>query len=120
MGFMNFRNLLFAGAWTLLFGLVSSAEVCVAAEQLPIDAGSKVESTTAPANNVSKPLLKAFDAEGGKYQFTIDATAAPDLMEWADRELRPVVQVWYPKLVAMLPSDGFEASTNVTLRFRND
>jgi len=31
-----------------------------------------------------------------------------------------VVQEWYPKLVQMLPSDGFEAPTNITLRFRND
>lgn len=67
-----------------------------------------------------KPITKSFAADGGKYQFTIDATAAPDLMEWADQELRPVVQEWYPKLVAMLPSEGFEAATNITLRFRND
>jgi hypothetical protein len=68
----------------------------------------------------TKPVLKSFEAVGGKYRFTIDATAAPDLLEWADQKLRPVVQEWYPKLVAMLPSDGFEAATNVTLRFRND
>jgi hypothetical protein len=68
----------------------------------------------------AKPITKNFDTEGGKYQFTIDATAAPDLMEWADRELRPVVQEWYPKLIAMLPSDGYAAPTNVTLRFRTD
>jgi hypothetical protein len=31
-----------------------------------------------------------------------------------------VVQEWYQKLVTMLPSEGFEAATNVTLRFRDD
>jgi Peptidase of plants and bacteria len=67
-----------------------------------------------------KAVLKSFDADGGKYHFTIDATAAPDLMEWAETELRPVVELWYPKLVTMLPSDGFQARTNITLRFRND
>jgi hypothetical protein len=41
-------------------------------------------------------------------------------MEWADQQLRPVVQTWYPKIVTLLPSDGFEAATNITLRFRND
>jgi hypothetical protein len=75
--------------------------------------------TTAPAGD-GEPIARSFTAEGGKYHFTLDATAAPDLMEWADAKLRPVVQEWYPKLVAMLPSDGFEASTNVTLRFRNN
>jgi hypothetical protein len=42
------------------------------------------------------------------------------LTAWADKELRPVVQEWYPKLVAMLPSEGFSARTNVTIRFRDN
>jgi Peptidase of plants and bacteria len=83
-----------------------------------IDANGPAPITAIASNR--EPILKHFTAEGGIYQFTIDATAAPDLMDWADTELRPVVQEWYPKLVAMLPSDGFKAATNVTLRFRND
>jgi hypothetical protein len=67
-----------------------------------------------------KPVISRFEADGGKYRFTIDATVAPDLMPWAENELRPVVQEWYPKLVAMLPSDGFVARTNVTIRFRDN
>jgi hypothetical protein len=66
------------------------------------------------------PITKSFEAEGGKYRFTINTTVAPDLTEWADTELRPVVQEWYPKLVAMLPSDGWQPRTNVTIRFRDD
>ncbi len=65
-------------------------------------------------------ILIPFGASQGKCKFTIDATAAPDLAEWADAQLRPVVQEWYPKIVAMLPSDGFEPATNITLRFRTD
>ena len=68
----------------------------------------------------AKPVTKSFEADGGKYRFTINATAAPDLMEWADTQLRPVVQEWYPKLVAMLPSDGWKPTTNVTIRFRDN
>jgi hypothetical protein len=75
--------------------------------------------TFATATN-REPILKSFTAADGKYHFTIDATLAPDLMEWADTKLRPVVQEWYPKLVAMLPSEGFEARTNITLQFQND
>lgn len=74
----------------------------------------------AVATEESKPITKSFDADGGKYHFTIDTTIAPDLTEWADKELRPVVQEWYPKLVAMLPSEGFTARTNVTIRFRDN
>ena len=68
----------------------------------------------------TKPITKSFDAAGGKYHFTINATVAPDLMDWADKELRSVVQEWYPKLVEMLPSEGFKPLTNVTIRFRDN
>jgi hypothetical protein len=68
----------------------------------------------------TKSVTKSFEAGDGKYRFTLDATVAPDLMEWADTQLRPVVQEWYPKIVAMLPSEGFNAPTNVTLRFRDN
>lgn len=66
------------------------------------------------------PITRSFVADGGRYHFTLDTTVAPDLTEWADQKLRPVVQDWYPKIVALLPSDGFTARTNVTIRFRND
>lgn len=68
----------------------------------------------------AKPITKDFTAEGEKYHFTMDTTLAPDLTEWADTQLRPLVQEWYPKLVALLPSEGFSARTNVTIRFRED
>lgn len=74
----------------------------------------------ADAADAGKPLTNSFTAADGKYHFAIEATAAPDLAEWADQELRPVVQEWYPKIVALLPSDGYAAPTNVTLRFRDD
>lgn len=66
------------------------------------------------------PITRAFDAGGGAYHFTLDTTLAPDLTEWADSKLRPVVQEWYPKIVAMLPGEGFRARTNVVIRFRED
>ncbi len=72
------------------------------------------------AGQAVEPVLVTFDAGEGKYRFTIDASQAPDLAEWADTKLRPVVQDWYPKLVAMLPSDDFEAATRLLLRFRTD
>jgi hypothetical protein len=111
----KYRHLLFDIARTEdrdAFGNTFYSEIDV------IDANGPAP-TSAPAGD-GKPITKSFETESGKYHFTLDATAAPDLMEWADKELRPVVQAWYPKLVALLPSDGFEAATNVTLRFRND
>jgi len=95
-----------------LFGNTFYSEIDV------VDANGPVPAVATVSNR--EPILKRFTAEEGKYHFTIDATPAPDLAEWADTKLRPVVQEWYPKLVAMLPSEGFDAATNVTLRFRDD
>ncbi|CAN5302301.1 hypothetical protein BH23VER1_BH23VER1_27990 [soil metagenome] len=68
----------------------------------------------------SEPVRIAFDAQDGRFRFTIDATAAPELATWAEEELKPVVQEWYPKVVALLPGDAFEPPAEVTLRFRTD
>src|SRR6059036_3642477 len=125
---MNIRPLLLAGALMLVFAPFSNAEVKVATELRTgtpafreidvIDANGPAPTVATVSNR--EPVLKSFTAEAGKYHFTIDATDAPDLMEWADTKLRPVVQEWYPKLVAMLPSEGFVARTNVMLRFQTD
>jgi hypothetical protein len=76
--------------------------------------------THANSEGADTPSNKVVFAENGKYQFTIDTSAAPDLTEWTHKELVPVVQEWYPKLVKMLPSEGYEAPTNVTIRFRDN
>ena len=55
--------------------------------------------------------LKPFVARSadGQYEITIDASRAPDLTEWATNKLAPVLLAWYPKIVALLPSEGFQA-----------
>jgi len=79
------------------------------------------DSTAVPVTTEEvKRITRSFSADGGKHYFTLDTTVAPDLTEWADQKLRPVVQEWYPRLVIMLPSEGFTARTNVTIRFRDD
>lgn len=81
---------------------------------------AKGPAPIAVATKKLEPILKSFEAENGKFRFTIDATAAPDLVGWSESQLRPVVQTWYPKIVALLPSEGYEAPTSITLRFRTD
>jgi len=72
----------------------------------------------APGDNPDSATNKTFYSADKKYEFTFDTSAAPDLTEWTHKELVPVVQEWYPKIVQLLPSEGFEAPTNVTIRFR--
>ena len=79
-----------------------------------LDANGPAPAPIAAANPA---LRKSFEAEGGTYHFTIDAAQAPDLAEWSEKELQPVVAQWYPKIVAMLPSDGYRPATNVLVRF---
>lgn len=67
-----------------------------------------------------EPVLISSEAEGGKFQFTIDATDAPDLKDWSQKDLMPLVQQWYPCLVRMLPSEGYQAPTDIIFRFRTD
>ena len=76
----------------------------------------------APTSSVVpvKSIQTTFEADNGKYSFIIDATDAPDLAEWSEKELKPVAQAWYPKLVALLSSDGYKAPAEIMLRFQND
>jgi len=40
-------------------------------------------------------------------EITIDVSGAMELKDWSDKKLTPVLVEWYPKVVAMLPSEGF-------------
>jgi len=54
----------------------------------------------------------------GACTITIDTSGAPDLKDWADHKLAPLLAEWYPKLAAMLPSEGYEPpkAFSVTIR----
>jgi hypothetical protein len=66
------------------------------------------------------PHKKVIEMEGGKYQITLDASETPDLTNWTDQVLAPVVAEWYPKLIRMLPSEGFEAPRQVRIVFKKN
>ena len=52
---------------------------------------------------------------GAEYEATIDTSETPDLTEWANKELTPVVKEWYPKIVALLPSEKYEAPRSFSI-----
>lgn len=56
-------------------------------------------------------------AIAGKF-VTIDVTQAPDLQDWARDRLLPVCEEWYPKIVRMLPSEGYRDAKEFTVEFR--
>jgi hypothetical protein len=74
-----------------------------------------------PATPVAaEPRGEVVEADGGTYQITIDTTEVPDLTQWAHEELAPAVKQWYPKIVKLLPSEGYEAPRKVSITFSKD
>lgn len=67
-----------------------------------------------------KPQVIRFAAEAGDYAFIVDVSEAPQYAEWVTDDLKPILPEWYPKIVAMLPSPGYRAPSEITLTFRND
>lgn len=110
----NYRFLLF-DVWPTEkrdpFGLTFFSEIDIVAADGP-------QLELVPAGK--PPVLLDFQTVDGKYAFQIDMTEAADLYEWSEKELAPVIREWYPKIVEMLPGDGFTASSKVRLRYRND
>lgn len=66
---------------------------------------------------VAEVKRSVFEAGNGTYKITIDTTEAPDLTDWATKEVAPMAQEWYPKLVQMLPSEGYEAPKSFSITF---
>lgn len=97
--------------WLAVALLILVARVSYAQQEAKTD-------SVVPAD--AQPAGKTVSTEDGRYHFTFDTSVAADLAEWTEKELIPVVKDWYPRIVKLLPSEGFEARTNVTIRFRDN
>jgi hypothetical protein len=65
--------------------------------------------TIAQNSAPNPPVPYVFRTADGRCAISIDTSAAPELADWAEHKLAPVLAVWYPKIVALLPSAGFTA-----------
>ncbi len=79
-----------------------------------------VIDANAPAPSRIARIVKTFTSDDGKFTYTVDAGIAPDLMDWTENELIPVVREWYPKLVALLPSKDYQPPAKMFLQFKDD
>ena len=68
-----------------------------------------------PAESQPENKEEVVETEG--YTIRIITTETPDLTDWAVKELAPVLQKWYPKIVEMLPSEGYQAPKQVPIFF---
>lgn len=57
---------------------------------------------------------------GDRYTLVFDTTETPQLKPWVDSKLKPICVEWYPKIIDMLPSEGFEPAKRVTIQFDRD
>ncbi|MEK7952151.1 basic secretory protein-like protein [Luteolibacter soli] len=104
----------------LLFDISKTAEDAFAntffSEIDVVDAGQSEVQRIKPLEKI----VKNYKSKDGKFRYIIDSTKAPALTEWSEKELLPVVEEWYPKLVALLPSNGYRAPDQVTFEYRDD
>jgi len=68
----------------------------------------------------TKSVRKTFESMDGQLRLIVDATVAPDLLDWSEKSLVPIVMDWYPKIVELLPSENFQARREVLLNYRDD
>ena len=97
----NYRYLLFDIAPTETddtFGNTFYSEIDVVELNAPVE----------PALSAGDPPLVVHTADG-YCEISIDTSKEPALKEWAEQKLAPAIVEWYPKIVAMMPSDGFNA-----------
>lgn len=63
-------------------------------------------------------LTNAFKSADGRFSFTVDCSAAPDLADWAETRLKPVVSEWYGRLADDFATPGYKPRTAITYRLR--
>jgi hypothetical protein len=71
-------------------------------------------ATNLDAEKPAPPALFKTKSADGYCEISIDTSGAPELKDWAEQKLAPVLAEWYPKITAMLASDGFVAPKEFT------
>jgi hypothetical protein len=107
----------YAPLW--LSTVLAAALTCLApASRAAAPAADAPAASTAAAAPEAKPIVATFGE--GKYEITFDVGEVPELREWVENKLKPVCVEWYPKIVELLPSDGFTAPAKMRVVFRKD
>ena len=105
----------------VLWGLMACAAMFSPAPCPAQDQKEQLRPATAtrPATTTAPRVQDVLKIEGG-YEAVFDTTETPELRDWVNTRLKPVTAEWYPKIVAMLPSEGFEAPKKFTITFYKD
>src|SRR5580658_6788157 len=75
--------------------------------QFPPPVSQYPAATAQTTNSSVRPGVFVIHAPDGSCEITIDTSKAPDMTDWAEHKLAPVLADWYPKISAMLPTAGY-------------
>ena len=82
--------------------------------------GRRLEGVKISHSDIMKGGTLRFAGGSAEYEYVFDASAAPELGQWMKTQLAPVIRKWYPKLVEMFPSEGWQAPKKLTFNFKDD
>ena len=87
----------------------------------PPHAGGQEGEAEVEGGVESEPKVRErIPIEGGESVMVIDTSGAPELTEWVREKVVPMTAEWYPKLCAMLPSDGYSAPAEFVIEFDSE
>lgn len=81
-----------------------------------------VPDVSAELQRVELPAVRelSFGTADSRFEFSVETTQAQELEQWTEQQLKPVILEWYPRIVQLLPSEGFEAPRRVRFRYLPD
>ena len=75
------------------------------------------DASTVVSEKETSPELSAQTDAAVAFEFVFH-DSSPELRQWVAQTLEPICVQWYPKLVAMLPSEGYTAPSTVRIVFQ--
>ena len=82
--------------------------------------GRKMDGVVVSHDDIMKGGALGFVGGTSDFSYVFDTTRAPEFAAWTRQNVVPLVRKWYPKLVEMFPSEGWNPYREVRFRFRNE
>ena len=101
--------------WFIIGAAVAAPATLAHAEIGIDDAAAQGKPAT---NSVAADAPFVIHSTNGYCEISIDTSQATDLKDWGENKLAPELAEWYPKIVAMLPSEGFAAPKRFSVIIR--
>jgi hypothetical protein len=81
-----------------------------------IAAGTEPAPITSTLNTTAAPFV--IHAPDQACAISIHTTEAPELKEWAEKKLAPVLAEWYPRLTNIMASEGYKAPSRFSVEIK--